>query len=665
MSLAILLAAQQKVPPFPSAAPFAVILIVLAVVSGRLLGIRVSWLRGFMAAFIGTIVGFADYFGQGIQSSATPDFGLTFGVPALLATMVVLVSFELVGRPGVVPTVPRGLAGWPHPIRAVRDRGGRARRYAQVLWIAARNGLNPYLRGRTRAGGPGQAHRLAASVRLALEESGGVFVKLGQVLSTRYDFLPPAFILELRGLQDAVPPVLFTALQPILTEQFAAGTEAVFSRFEHDSMAAASIAQAHLATLQTGERVVVKVERPHIIPLVERDLEIIQRLARSLAVRTEWARKAGIVDLADGFAAAVTEELDFRIEGGNLEAMRDAAARSGVRVPRVFREYSGSRVLVMEWLDGVKLRDGAKLLDELGIDRMHVARTLLLCVLRQIMIDGLFHADPHPGNVLILRDGTPALIDFGSIGRLDAAQQSALRRILIAFDRRDATQMRDALVEIADVPDSRRQEALERALSQFMARRLGPGLQPGAALFTDLMRLLIDYELSLPPHVSAVFRSLVTLEGTLALLAPGFQIMDESRKVAADLLGESLAPGSIEQALKDEVMTQFPILHRIPRRLDQLAATIEGGRLTVRISLFEGQQDQRLLGAIVGRAILAFVGGVLGIMAALLLGTSGGPPLAPLAPTISLLHALGYAGLFVSTVLLLRVIVAIARDRVA
>jgi ubiquinone biosynthesis protein len=179
------------------------------------------------------------------------------------------------------------------------------------------------------------------------------------------------------------------------------------------------------------------------------------------------------------------------------------------------------------------------------------------------------------------------------------------------------------------------------------------------------MRLLVDYELSLPPHVSAVFRSLVTLEGTLALLAPGFQIMDESRKVAADLLGESLAPGSIEQALKDEVMTQFPILHRIPRRLDQLAATIEGGRLTVRISLFEGQQDQRLLGAIVGRAILAFVGGVLGIMAALLLGTSGGPPLAPLAPTISLLHALGYAGLFVSTVLLLRVIVAIARDRVA
>jgi len=659
--LEVLLVAQPQTPQFPSGAAFAITLIVLALVSGRLLGIRVSWWRGFVAAFMGTVVGFADYYWQAIQTSSTPNSGITFGLPALLATMVVLVSFELLGRPGTAPTVPRALAGWPHPIRAITSRVGRARRYVEVLWIVARNGLNPYLRGRSKPDAPTQTHRLATSVRLALEQSGGVFVKLGQMLSSRFDLLPAAFIVELGALQDAVPPVPFTALRSILHEQFGTNLEAVFSQFAHEPIAAASIAQVHLGTLHSGERVVVKVERPQIIPVVELDLEIIKRLASSLVARTEWARKFGIVDLADGFAAAVTEELDFRIECANLEAMRGAAAQSGVRVPRVFREYSGSRVLVMEWLDGAKLREGATLLDELGIDRRQVAQQLLLCVLRQIMVDGLFHADPHPGNVLILRDGSPALIDFGSIGRLDAGQQSALRRILIAFDRRDAAQMRDALVEITDVPDSRRQDALERALSQFMARRMGPGLQPGAAFFTDLMRVLIEYELSLPQHVAAVFRSLVTLEGTLVLLAPGFQIMEESRRVAGDLLGKSLAPASVEQALRDEVMTQFPILHRIPRRLDQLAATIEGGRLIVRVSLFEGQPDQRVLGAIVGRAILAFIGGVLGIMAVLLLGVSGGPPL---APTISLLHALGYAGLFASTVLLLRVIVAIARDRV-
>lgn len=642
-----------------------IILIVLALVSGRLLGIRFSWLRGLVAAFVGSIAGFIDYYGQAIQSSTTPNFGLTYGVPALPVTMLVLVTFELTGRPGALPTVPLGFAGLPHPIRAIKVRIGRAQRYAQVLWIAARNGLNPYLRGHTGpyAGSPEQVQRLAISLRLALEQSGGVFVKLGQVLSTRPDLLPVGFIAELGRLQDAVPPAPWAELQPLLNEHFGSDLETIFAGFDQHSIAAASIAQVHMGTLRSGERVVVKIARPHIVPRAERDLEIIGRLARSLAARTRWARRIGVVELADGFAAAIMEELDFRIEAGNLEAVRGAAStETGVRVPRVFRAYSGSKVLVMEWLDGVKLREGAQLLKELGLDREAVARQILLCLLRQIMLDGVFHADPHPGNLLILRDGQPALIDFGSVGRLDAAQQSALRRILIAVDRRDAAQMRDALIELADVPDTRRQERLERALSQFMARRLGPGMQPGAALLGDLLRLLVDFELSLPPHVAAVFRSLVTLEGTLNLLAPGFQLMAESRKVASDLLGESMSAGSIQQRLRDEVISQFPILHRIPRRIDQLAATIESGRMTVRVSLFDGPQDQQLLWAIAGRAILAFVGGVLGVMSVLMLGAAGGPSL---APGLSLFHLLAYIGLFASAVLLLRVIVALARNRAA
>jgi ubiquinone biosynthesis protein len=643
---------------------FFAVLLALALVSARLLGIRFSWVRGLVAAFTGTVAGIAYYYSQAIQTGQTPDFGLVFGVTALLATMLVLVVMELAVRPSTLPTVPAGLVSVPHPLRALRGRASRGRRYMQILAIAARNGLNPYLRGRAAPDleTPAQADRLATACRRALEECGGVFVKLGQLLSTRPDLVPPAFVVELARLQDAVRTVAYEDLAPVLRAQLGSEPETVFETFDRDPVAAASIAQVHRATVRGGDPVIVKVARPGIDRLVERDLGIIRRTARTLAGRALWARRAQVVELADGFAAAVVEELDFRIEAANIEVMAASAQTAGLRVPRVYRELSGSRVLVMEWLDGVNVRDSAALLEELGVDRLEIARKLLLAILRQIMIDGIFHADPHPGNVLVLRDGTPALIDFGSVGRLDASQQSALRRIFIAFDRRDPAQMREALVELTGVRDSHQQDSLERSLSEFMARRLGPGMQPGAALLTDLLKMLVNFELALPGHVAAVFRALVTMEGTLETLAPGFRVLDEARSVAGDLLRESLVSVSVEQLARDELMRQLPILRRLPRRLDQLAATVDGGRLAVRVSLFEGAEERRFISGLAARATLAFVGAAFGVLAVLVLGTPGGPSL---TPTVSLHHALGYIGLFVSTVLMLRVVVAVAREGIA
>ena len=416
------------------------------------------------------------------------------------------------------------------------------------------------------------------------------------------------------------------------------------------------------ARLKSGERVVVKIQRPNIRPVVERDLDIMRRLARSLDRRAAWARRIGAVDLADGFAQAITEELDFRIEAGNIEAVRAAAGVAAVDVPRVFRELSSERVLVIEWLDGGSIREAGKRLDELRVDRLDLARQLLLFMLRQIMLDGVFHADPHPGNVMVLRDGRPALIDFGSVGRLDAAQQSALRRLLISVDRRNAAQMRDALLELADAGNARIADVLERALSQFMARRLGPGMVVGADVFADLLHMVVGFELRFPPHVTAVFRALVTLEGTLAQLAPGFRIMDESRLVAAELLHEAMAASSIEQAVRDEVLEQLPILKRLPRRVDQLLTTTERGQLNVQISLFAGEGDRSLIATMAGRALLAFLGATTGVISVMLLGVSGGPRFYLGGGT--LLHGLGYGGLVVSLILMLRVILAVARDGV-
>lgn len=641
---------------------FFVVLILLTLVSGRMLGIRVSWLRGIASAFLGVVAGVAFYYGQSLEATATPDVGLNFGVPALLTTMLALTFTEIAYRPGSVPTVPVGFANVPHPISATTRWLGRNKRYIQVLWIVARNGLNPYLRGGTDVElRTDQTSRIAVRVRRALEECGGVFVKLGQVLSTRPDLLPASFIAELSKLQDAAKPVPYSQLAATIESELGANRASLFAEFDETPVAAASIAQVHRARLESGETVGVKVGRPGIRLSVARDLEIIQRLARGIASRSPWARRAGLIDLAEGFVAAVWEETDFRIEAGNIKAIGEAG-RETVRVPRVFAELSSSRMLVMEWMDGVKLRDGGALLAELDIDRSQVARMLLRCVLQQILVTGVFHADPHPGNVLILRDGTPALIDFGSVGRLDASQQSAIRRMLAGIDRRDVVLMRDALCELSGTRDTRTQDLLERSLSQMLATRLAPGMQPGAELFGDVLRLLVEFELALPGHVAAVFRCLVMLEGTLRLLSPGFALVDESRAAASELLRDTFSRDTIQQAARDELVSQLPILRRLPRRLDQLAATMEDGRLAIRVSLFETEEERRFVSRVVGRSIFAFLGAAIGIMSVMLMSTSGGPVL---APSIRLLTAVGYFGLIVSSVLILRVIVGLAGDRAA
>jgi ubiquinone biosynthesis protein len=652
----------RLIPPFgTSPIAFTVVLVLTAIVSGRLLGVRLGLLRRLFAAFIGFIAGFVLLFLQYRTTGATSGSGLIFGIPALLVTMGVLVLMELLARPDHVPSVARGLRP-AHPLRTLRGRLRRTRRYSQVLLIAARNGLNVQRSRALPSELPkAQARAAGASLRRALEEAGGAFIKFGQLLSTRRDLLPAEITNELSALQDAATPAPTAEVLALLEHDLRGAPAAVFAEFDATPIAAASIAQAYRATLKDGTRVAVKVQRPGVAASIATDIDILQRLVHRLAAHAAWIRDLRVEDLADGFAVAISEELDFNIEAANLEAMRSgAAAEYGVSVPRPFRTLSTDRVLVMEWLDGVPLREAADAIRTGQLDREALARNLFRCVLRQIFVDGLFHADPHPGNVLLTSDGHVGLIDFGSVGRLNAMEQSALGRILLAVDRRDPARLRDALIELSPVHDAVVEERMERALGEFMARRLGPGMTPGAAFFNDLFRLLVEFRVSLPSHVAAVFRAIVTLEGTVRLLVPSFDLITEARAYAAESLGAAGEASSLAAAVQHELTTQLPLLRGLPRRVDHLLTTAQHEGLPLRVSLFEGARDRATILTIADRGALAFVGATTGAIGTALLLVPGSPEL---QPGISLLQAIGYAGLVSSAILLLRVIVAVARDR--
>jgi ubiquinone biosynthesis protein len=641
----------------------------LSWLAGRLLGHHQPWPRALLAALLGSAIGNAFVTALSPRPfvwppTSPPSYPLLRLLTALLATMGVSVFLEVLTRRDIASPGRSRRATIPHPLRALRQRIARMQRYAQIAWIAIKQGLWPYLRSRQfilTIKRPRRQHQLARSLRLALEEAGGVFVKFGQVLSTRPDLLPPDLIAELAQLQDTVAPDPYVAIKALLAEELGAAPTEVFAAFDEEPLAAASIAQVYRARLVSGETVVVKIQRPGIRALIERDLDILLRLARTAETHTLWGRELHVMVLATRFAEVVQEELDFRIEARNTVAVAAGIIKvSAVRVPAVYAQLSTSRVLVQEWLDGVSLRDAGPLLDQLGRDRAALARELFQCITHQILHDGTFHADPHPGNVLILRDGQLALIDFGMVGRLDSLQQAALRGMLVALERRHPTMLREALLDIAGVREGIDEERLERILAQLLARRFSPGMTPGAELFGDIFQLLLDFGIVFPPDISGLFRALVTLEGMLLQLAPTFRMLDETRALAAEWFKEALAPTSVGQVAVDELLAVLPSLRRLPRRLDRIATAAEQGALSVNVRLFADARDTQIVMRLVSQLVLAFLGAAIGLMAVLLLGMAGGPMV---GRTMSVFGLFGYLGLVVSAVLILRVIVTIAREQ--
>lgn len=637
-----------------------IFIVVLAMFVRRLLGVAVGVGRIIVAGLLGlgAEVAFESRF---VWQDPNASWGLIpvqIGIVFLVASMFLMLA-ELV--------IPTGTIVRPDKwVLASKNRLARTRRYTEVTRIALSHGILPARRPNTANTAQAALERTAAgkSLRLALQESGVTFVKFGQVLSTRPELLPAEYVDELAKLQQNVAPEPWENIRELLTTELGMDPETAFAFFDPEPLAAASIGQVHTARLHSGEVVAVKVQRPGILPLVERDLDIALRMAKTLEHSTEWGKSLGLYKVAEGFAQSLRDELDYELEAMNIQALRTTSLQypqtERVGIPQHYPQLSTKRVLVMELVSGNTLGESGTIARFSDTVRTAQAGALFRSLMHQIMDDGVFHADLHPGNIVLRPDGSATLLDFGSVGRLDAELRELISEVLLAFYRGDSRAITDALLSMVPIPEDFDELSLRRELSHFMSRHMGPGAELKAEVFTQMVGLLAKHRLAAPAELTLAFRAVAVLEGTLRLLDPDFDLLTEAKDYGETRLHSSLRPSSIAEALNSEVLSLLPMLRRLPRRIDALTGDLEAGRLSINMRLLAHPQDRKMLVSLVHEGILTFLAGVTGIMATILLVNGGGPLV---TTSMSLFQLFGYTLVAVASVFILRVVFDLFRRR--
>jgi ubiquinone biosynthesis protein len=365
----------------------------------------------------------------------------------------------------------------------------------------------------------------AEHFRDALLELGPTFIKLGQVLSTRPDLIPPTYEEALSSLQDSAPPIPFTAVTEAIRHELKNDPALCYASLGEDPIAAASIGQVHPACLKDGRQVVVKVRRPGIIAAVDSDLAILHVLARLATWGWSPLRRIDLVGFVDEFASTLRAELDYVIEGKSADRVRLDLGALEVRVPLVVWELTTSGVLTQERVHGAKITDLAAL-DEMGVDRRAIANRLANAYMSMVFVTGFFHADPHPGNFFVEEDGTLAMVDFGMMGTVTAPVRAALVEILFALATRDTMRSAAALRALGIVPsgvdEARFAEEVERINAASYEVPIGE--LRIAPLLIDFMTVSRRHHLRFPRELGLLMKTVVMCEGLAVRLDPTFTL---------------------------------------------------------------------------------------------------------------------------------------------
>jgi len=455
-----------------------------------------------------------------------------------------------------------------------------------------------------------------ARVRCALEELGPTFVKLGQVLATRVDLLPAEWTAELGKLQDAAPAVPPAEIWAQLQEDLGAAPEAVFAEVETQPMAAASLAQVHRARLTDGTEVVLKVRRPGIRPVVEADLRLLNHLSEIVEAEAPELRRYRPCEVIAGFTLSMRRELNFSYECRSAERIAaNLAACPEIVVPHIYWQWSGERLNVQDCIRGIPGRDLAAV-DAAGLDRKLLARRGANAVLKMILEDGFFHADPHPGNFLYLPDNRIAFIDFGMVGRLSEKRRHQLALLLHYLADRDSGSGAGILLDWADGPVD--VEHLTAEIEDFLDQYHGVPLRQFAlgAILSDLVGILRNHGLALPVDLALVVKAFITVEGMGRQLDPEFDIAAECAPFLERVMLAHYAPRAVMERSGRALSSTMHLLEDLPRGLNGLLSVARQGKLQAQIEVASLSR----LGNQVDRAASRLTVGI--VTASLVIGSS-------------------------------------------
>ena len=487
--------------------------------------------------------------------------------------------------------VRHGLGGVIGPV----DVGGRLR------------GMLP---GLDRGGDPGRATiRVSRPVhlRLALEELGPTFVKLGQILSTRADLLPPAYIAELERLQDRVPAEPFELVQLTVEHELGCTIATAFATFDPIPIASASIGQVHAATLPDGMPVVVKVQRHRVAGQVNDDLDILDDLARLGASRSTLLSQADVVALVKEFSWTIRSELDYRREAVNAETLRAALREgSGVRIPRTFPSHSTRRVLTMERIDGERVDRLPELVPP-DMSPSLVSQRLVTWMADQILRGGTYHADPHPGNFVLCADGTLGIFDFGMVGTIDERLRERLMLLVIGVLRRDATRIVDEISLLGALPAGWDRHLMERDVSRLVTQYVGVALSdlPLSVIVADALSLIRRHNIRIPSELALLAKTASMLEALSRRVDPDINVIAVVEPTVREAMRAFYRPGFWIDRLRLQPLDTMLLAASLPSHIQRLLARIDRNDLTFHIRYDELPETMRGLNGMVNRLAFA------------------------------------------------------------
>ncbi|GAW69000.1 ubiquinone biosynthesis protein UbiB [Geoanaerobacter pelophilus] len=504
------------------------------------------------------------------------------------------------------------------------------RRYRQIITVMGGYGLGQLLEylnlgqvvalSRRMLRRPGKAAHLSAPerLRLALEELGPSFIKLGQLLSTRADIIPPAFVQELARLQDEIPCIDFEEIKAQIEHELGVPLENRFLRVEPVAIAGASIAQVHRATLITGEDVVVKVRRPGVMEAVETDIDILMGVALLLERHMARSDIYDPVGVVREFSYTIRREMDLSREGHAMERIRDNfKGYPDLYFPQVYWEATAKGVLTTEYVDGIKVSDICAI-EKAGLDRREIARRGATAFLKMVLEHGFFHGDPHPGNVMILPNNVICLLDYGMVGRLDPAVKRYLTDVLGAVIERDVEGLAYIVVEAGDAGENVNMHALKKGLAEFIDSYFEIPLKEIVVgrMLLEFIDLVSTHRIKVHPDLTMLVKVLVVVEGMGRKLDPEFDMVGHLRPFLEREFRQQHSPGRLLREMEQGLEGYLTLARNLPRELKEILNKINRNKFRIDLEHRGLDRFSRELDRSANRVCLSL------IIAALLIGSS-------------------------------------------